>query len=217
MLVSPTEPLQLKELGVSSSVPEQYGVDYLYFTDQHGLVGVQRKELNDLVASQGDGRIAKEVVAMRELDVAIWLLEGIAQWGTDGQSLWTRTSYTNSRHMGFLFSLSFQGFLIFSTSTLTESGLLLSQLEKWLKKEKHRGIGGRPAARGVFGEPDRREWGVHFLCGLPGVGPDRAEAIWDHFGGLPFKLSADVSEVPGVGRKTAERIEGIFGGEGQDS
>jgi ERCC4-type nuclease len=211
MLISPAEPPFLKELGISSSVPEQYGADFLIFCPL-GMVGIQRKELSDLVASHNDDRIARELISMKELDIAVWLIEGAPQWSSDGQSLWTRSNYTLSRHLGFLFTLLSQGFWLLSTATITESGLLLSQLEKWLRKEKHNGINGRTPPRGMFGQPDDNEWRVHFLSGLPGLGSTRASAILEHFGGLPLALTGDLSTVPGVGKKTAERVERIFRG-----
>src|SRR6266853_5157167 len=173
MLVSPAEPPILKELGTVSSTPEKYGADFLISSPVYGLVGIQRKELSDLVASAHDDRISRELISMKELDHAIWLIEGTPQWSSEGQSMWTRTNYTRSRHLGFLFMLSFQGFLLLSTDTITESGLLLSALEKWLQKEKHKGINGRPTARGEWGQADEREWRIHFLSGLPGLGSTR--------------------------------------------
>lgn len=210
MLISPAEPKPLRDLGRTSSRPEQFGADFLFFSDYFGIVGVQRKELSDLVQSHSDDRISKEIIAMKELDIGIWLIEGMAQWSSDGQSMWTRGNYTLSRHLGFLFTLSFQGFSLFSTNTINESGLLLLQLEKWLKKEKHRGINGRPNPRGAFGTPDLQEWQVHFLSGLPGISTDRGRAIVEHYGGLPLSLNADLSRVPGIGKKTADRIREIF-------
>jgi ERCC4-type nuclease len=210
MLISPAEPLILRELGTTSSAPEKYGADFLISSPVFGLIGVQRKELSDLVASHSDDRISRECISMKELDHALWLIEGTPQWSSDGQAMWTRAPYTRTRHHGWLFSLTFQGFSVLSTSTITESGLLLSSLERWLAKEKHRGINGRPAPRGEWGRADEREWQVHFLSGLPGLGPTRAEAILDYFGRVPLELSGDISKVPGVGKKTAEQVRRIF-------
>jgi ERCC4-type nuclease len=210
MLISPAEPKTLKELGTVSSAPERYGADFLISSPIFGLVGIQRKELSDLVNSLADDRVSNELIQQKELDTAIWLIEGVAQWSSDQQAMWTRTPYTLTRHLGFLFSLLFRGCSLLCTATITESGLLLSQLEKWLSKEKHGGISGRPAPRGEWGAADTDEWRVHFLSGLPGVGPERARAILDHFGGLPLSLTGDLSAVDGVGKKTSERIEAIF-------
>lgn len=59
----------------------------------------------------------------------------------------------------------------------------------------------------MFGKPDTEEWQIHFLQGLPGLGYERAKAIRDYYGGLPFALVGDLSKVEGIGKKTAERIE----------
>lgn len=210
MLVSPQEPAFLRNLGPTSSVPEQFGSDFLMYSPTFGTVGIQRKELKDLVQSLNDDRLAREVIAMKELDCAIWIIEGNAQWSSEGQLMLTPTRYTLSEHLGLMFSLSFQGFLLFSTSTITDTGVLLSRLESWLQKEKHRGTNSRKQPRGLWGKPDTQEWQIHFLQGLPGLGIERARAIVSHFNGLPLKLTGDLSEVDGVGSKTNERIRRLF-------
>lgn len=210
MLVSPAEPKPLRDLGSTSSTPERYGSDFLLHSPLFGVVGIQRKELNDLVASLSDDRVSREIIQMKELDHAIWILEGHAQWSLDGQLLSTRTRYTLSQHRGLLFTLMFQGFSLLSTANLSDTGSLLVQLEKWLAKPKHRGINGRTPPRGVFGKPDTREWQIHFLQGLPSIGYERAEAIVNHCGGVPLQLTEDLRNIPGIGKTTAERIERVF-------
>jgi ERCC4-type nuclease len=215
VLVSPMEPAQLKALGNSSFAPESYGCDYLWMADGWGMVGVQRKEVKDLVASQHDDRLAREVIAMKECDVGIWLLEGRMDWSSEGVLLSTRTHYTRSRHHGLLFTLLFQGFSLLYTDTIAESGLLLLSLENWLKKEKHRGVIGRTSTvRGEFGKASTEEWQAHFLSGLPGISVVRGERIVEHFGGLPFRVTGNLREVEGVGNRTAERIERLINGRG---
>ena len=211
--MSPAEPPSLRALGISSVIPEQYGSDFLYTSEHFGIVGVQRKELNDLVASiRYDDRLAREVIQMKECDVGIWLIEGRPVWCSDGQLASTKTRYTHLQHLGLLFTLLFQGFSLVYTDTIAESGLLLSSLERWLKKEKHRGIVGRVSPRGEFGTASTEEWETHFLTGLPGISGDRARLIRDHFGGMPLRLTGDLREVKGIGAKTASRIEKLFSG-----
>ena len=210
MLVSPAEPLALRNLGTVSSRCEEYGADFLIVSENFGLGGVQRKEISDLVQSVYDDRVSREVILLKELDWAAWIIEGIPQFTSEGESMWTRTHYTRSQHLGLLFTLNFQGFLLFSTSTTAESGLLLLQLEHWTQKEKHSGLNTRKGARGVFGQPDIEEQQIHFLQGIQGLGYDRARAIRDYYGGLPLTLVKDVSEVPGIGKKTAEKMKELF-------
>lgn len=210
MLVSPAEPAQLKVLGKSSSVPEGYGCDFLISSPVFGLVGIQRKELSDLVASLHDSRVKRELIQMKELDWGIWVIEGKPSWTGDGQALWTRTSYTRDRHLGIIFYLTFSGFAVVGTESIQETLHTLSRLESWLMKEDHAPVGQRGGARGEFGKPDITDWQVHFLEGLPGVGYERAKAIVKHFGGLPFTMAGDLADVPGIGKGTAKRVSEVI-------
>ncbi len=211
MLISPAEPAALKHLGRSSSTPEHYGADFLISSPVYGLVGIQRKELSDLVASiKSDDRLSREVIAMKELDYAIWIIEGTPQWTSDGQATWTRTKYTHTQHRGLLFSLMFQGFLVAHTNTLSDTGELLSHLNHWLIKEHHSGLNFRPGARGEWGKADKTEWQIHFLQGLPGLGYERARLIVETFSGLPLCLTQDLRTVNGLGDKTVTKIEEVF-------
>jgi len=70
MLVAPTEPMTLKALGTVSLVPEDYGSDFLWASPVFGLVGVQRKEASDFVASVMDGRLDKELAQMKQLGLS---------------------------------------------------------------------------------------------------------------------------------------------------
>jgi ERCC4-type nuclease len=209
MLVSPAEPPQLRKLGKTSSLPETYGADFLIHSPL-GLVGVQRKELSDLVASLHDDRVSREIIQMRELDWAIWILEGVPTWTSDGLAMWTRTKYTKAQHLGVLFSLSSQGFSILSSTGTQDTIGLLSAFNDWVMKSEHRGINQRSSPRGMWGKPDAREWQINFLQGLPGMGYTRAAAVVDFYGCLPFKLDGVLEDVPGVGKRTADRIRGLF-------
>lgn len=212
MLVSPAEPDPFKSLGISSSVTEGLGCDFLIHSPVFGRVGIQRKELKDLVASLSDDRFSREVVQMKELEVGIWLLEGRPTWSSDGQLMSSRTPFLRDQLDGLRFNLLSQGFWVLHSDSIQDSMRLLSQLERWLKKKSHSTLNRRSSARGVFGVADTQEWQIHFLQGLPGVGYDRAAAIRAHYAGLPFTLRSGVvlEDVPGVGKKTAQRIREVL-------
>jgi ERCC4-type nuclease len=58
-----------------------------------------------------------------------------------------------------------------------------------------------------------REAMLAVVEGLPGVGPERAEALLRKFGTLSALFSASAEEleqVEGVGEKTAKRLEELF-------
>ncbi len=90
---------------------------------------------------------------------------------------------------------------------------LVGVVEEWHKKDKHSTL--RTRSR-----PKARSWGVtkdmeriHFLQGLPGIGPDTAEAIVKQFGGLPLRWSTTregMKKVAGVGPTRISTMGGMI-------
>jgi ERCC4-type nuclease len=214
MLVSPAEPKEFKELGVSSLVPERYGSDFLIPSPMFGRVGIQRKEINDLVASIQDGRVEREIWQQKDLSQAIWLIEGRLEWTNDGLLLSSAMNvrYTRAMHLGVLLSLQSYGSWILNSLSLPDSIVLLSLLNKWLMKEKHSSLLRRPGLKGQVGGDltDRR---IHVMQGFPSVGYERAKKIVEKYEGLPFgmKEGVDLTDVPGIGLGVADMIERIVG------
>lgn len=213
MLVSPTEPSELKLLGTVSSIPEKYGVDFLIPSPVFGRVGVQRKEVKDLVASLHDGRM-DSLWKQRELGQAIWLIEGEIRWTNDGELLSsaTRTKYTKAMHLGVLLSLQSKGCWVLNSTSLTDSIVLLSSLSRWLTKEKHTSLLVRPGPTSLVPGGDLTDRRIHVMQGFEGVGYEKARGIVEEFGGLPFTLTEDLTKVKGVGKKLAEKIRTVVDG-----
>lgn len=212
MLISPAEHNFLAKLGKVSSVPERYGADFLLNSADLGSVGVQRKEVNDLIASVRDGRLAREVAMMKALGQGVFVIEGELRWTSDGVLL-SRQEWTRAQHYGVLWSLSLDGYWIFSTASMEETFFFLSTFTRWLKvpSSKHRSTRTRPGPIGkaTWGKADNRDWGVHILQGFDGIGYDLACRIWDKFNGLPLRwdVSAEeLSTVAGIGKIRAERL-----------
>lgn len=179
------------------------------------MVGVQRKEIHDLIASRADGRLARELAQMKQLDIAILLVEGRLQWTSDGQLLSSRSKWTRSQHLGMIFSIQSTGIWVHSSSNLMDSREYLEHLERWFQKERHAGINVRPKPTTAWGQRTDRDWAVHTLQSVDGVGPEMAGRIFDRFG-LPFKCTVTADElqtVGGIGRKRAEKIVKAFNGE----
>ena len=83
MLASPTEPKQLRDLGTTSSIPENHGADFLIVA-QKRRIGVQRKQFpGDLLASLNDGRLYNQIPHLSELDHALLIVEGHGRWTDD--------------------------------------------------------------------------------------------------------------------------------------
>lgn len=178
------------------------------------MVGVQRKEIHDLIASRGDGRLARELAQMKQLDVAILLVEGRLKWTSDGQLSTSYSKWTRDQHLGLLFSIQSGGVWVNSSESLMESREYLSRLELWMLKEKHAGLTTRPKPTTLWGTRTDRDWAIHAIQSVDGVGPEMAGRIFEKFG-LPFECKVTVEElmtVDGVGKKRAEKIVRAFNG-----
>ncbi len=221
MLIAPTERHPITTLGKTSSLPEQYGVDIL-FPVQSTWVGIQRKEINDLVASVYDGRLARELAMMKRCTLSVLVVEGKPQWTMDGE-LMGRSQYgnhgngkpgkstskwTRSQHRGLLNSVRSQGVWTDSTESASDTVDFARGLETWLKKEKHGMLHSRPGPETIWGSPTNRDYARHLIMGLPGVGGELADRILDQLG-IPFGWCVsreDLLSVPGIGPKRADQM-----------
>lgn len=207
MLVSPSEPKHLRDLGQTSIVPERYGSDFLWASPVFGLVGVQRKELSDFVASVIDGRLNMEIGQMKQLGLSLLVLEGVPSWTNDGYAMWTRTRWSMSQHLGKLWSVQLNGCWIVSSQEVTETSTLIYAFMRWTAKQRHIGSARVGPTGDEWGKSGNREWGIHLLQGFRGIGPRQASAIYDYFGGVPLRWDVgvfDLMEVDGIGEKRAE-------------
>ena len=214
MLVSAAEPASLRTLGQYSPLPEQFGCDFL-IPCPVGMVGVQRKEIHDLIASRSDGRLSRELAQMKQLDIGILLVEGRLKWTSDGMLSTSRSKWTRSQHLGLLFSIQSSNIWVNSSMDIQDSREYLSALEKWMMKEKHAGLMTRPKPQTIWGQRNDRDWGIHVIQSFDGIGPGVAGAIVDRFG-LPLRWTIskkDLESVPGVGPKRAAKMWETLNGE----
>jgi ERCC4-type nuclease len=215
MFVSAAEPKSLQGLGTYSPLPEVYGSDFL-ISCPVGLVGIQRKEIHDLIASRADGRLARELAQMKQLDIGVLLVEGRLKWTTDGTLSTSRSKWTRNQHLGLLFSIQSTGIWVNSSDSITESREYLSRLEMWMMKEKHAGLNTRPKPTTAWGNVTDRDWGIHVIQSFDGIGPGVAGAIFDRFG-VPLRWTVtkeDLESVAGVGPKRAAKMWRTLNGQG---
>lgn len=213
MLVSPAEPKPFHALGDLSRTTEDYGADFL-IPSRMGLVGVQRKEYNDLLASVTGDRIYRELLLMKRLDVGIWLIEGRPQWTNDGVLI-SRRQWTLSQHLGLICSMQQRGFWVLWTNTSQESIRLLSALPSWLNKVEHTSLTHRPKPQTSWGFKTDRDWGIHWWQSFPNIGPKVAANLYDTVG-IPLTWNCtrkDLEKVDGVGKVRAEKLWRALGGE----
>lgn len=214
MIISSTEPPLLRALGHVSQVPERYGVDILWHSKVSGLCGIQRKEYpGDFVASVQGGRLSKEIGQMQTLDLRVLLLEGRPNWTTDGKAVGQYVRWTKTAHRRELCSVQARGVWVLTSDNLDDTIGTIWDVLHWSNKPKHYSTQTRPKPRGDrWGRITNRDWQLHLIQGIDGVGPELAERILDQVG-MPFKLGVTEDElltVKGLGKTRAKRIVRAF-------
>ncbi len=225
MLISSTESPAFRALGTSTTKPEEFGVD-VFWAARRQTWGLQRKALKDLVASVDDGRLAKEALQMASLDHAYLCLETGERGGGAAREMPNLQlaglgkygrPWTGPQLRGVLYGLTTRGIHIITTKDEAETIARVTELVAWSKKARHESAKGRGAAPvDVFGKRDDRTYATWLLQSLPGVGSQMAEAIYDHFGGIPVRMAEGVGmkellQVKGVGKVAAKKILAVFG------
>lgn len=216
MLISPTEPVQIRRMGQTSLKPESHGSDILLAT-RMGLVGIQRKEVKDLVASVYDGRLDKELSQMKSLDGAILIVEGKQLWSSDGLMLGIQSRWSRKQQIGLELSAQLRGCWTLRSGSITETIDLVLMVQDWAMKERDI-ISQRHGPMSPWGSRGSTDWLYHLIQGLEGVGPKLARVIVDRYG-CPFKWKDDVTveglmTLEGIGIGRAEKIYGALGGDG---
>lgn len=211
MYVAPTEPSSLRAIGKTSSIPEQFGSD-VFFTIPGFSVGVQRKEYMDLLASLHDGRLQKEIAQLKRVSVPVVIIEGKPTWTLDGYLI-TRNnrswSWTRKQHHNLILSLQTKNIIVQQSDSLNETIEILKDMSSWLEKSRHDGLDRRPKPKGSWGKATSKEFAKHILQGFDGLGPVQADAIIEHFGGIPLAwlvTEQQLTEVPGIGPKRARSL-----------
>lgn len=218
LLLSPAEPKVFWDLGTVSSLTERHGCDFMVPTPNRGWVGVQRKAVADYVASFSDGRLQEELMRMIEIPTRVLLIEGYPRWGADGMLSGVsndervvksaHSSFRRDTWWGSLLSIEERGFMLMQTGSLGETRQFLQELERWAAKEHHRMLDTRRGPEKVgLGVVTKRLFLLHLLQSFRGIGPETAEAIIDHFGGVPLAWTVTEKElcaVKGVGKTRAK-------------
>lgn len=216
LLVSPAEQQpELRVLGRTHSIVEKYGSDYMFASPNVGLVGIQRKQFpEDFLASlRGNDRVSRELQQMKNLDMGIWILEGMGNWTNDGFLIYGgRYKYFEYELWGFQLSLQQMGYSVFRVRDMKSTILLIQRIQMWASKPDHDSLLVRPKP-GRWGTAGSREWALHFLQGLPGVGYVGAEKILAVFGGkLPFQADFGFEQMAeAVGPAKARVVCELFG------
>lgn len=194
----------------SSPLCEKRGVDFLWH-GVGGMYGAQRKELHDFLASLDDGRLNKEIAQMNaSVLMPLLILEGRLQTAngvvmTSGFARTLTISGLNKR----LLTIASKGVQVMFANEIARTAELIVDFYEWSQIRGHGTAGARPKPTNDWGKLSNRDFQVHLLTGLPGIGAKTASDIIDALGRCPLRVDATLAElvkVPGVGEKTARRV-----------
>lgn len=206
LLVSPAEPKVLRALGTVSAECERVGADFLCPTP-HGLVGIQRKEIRDLVASIRGDRIAREIGQSTDLYRTVLLVEGDWRWGAGGDSQ-ACPGFSRSQYDGLLLSFQSEGWFVLHSRNLVETAEVLGRIQSWFARSNHSSLRQRPKSRGLWGSASNKEWGQFWWQSFNGIGVGTATNLYEALG-VPVVWTVTEKElmaVPGVGKKRAGEL-----------
>lgn len=215
MIVSPTEPASLRAVGNTSLMPESFGADILIRPHKNlglGWIGIQRKEVVDLIASISDGRLNQQIAQLNQCVIGVVLIEGKFRWTLDGEMMgaWGN-SVTRDSMEALLWSIMARGIHVAYTDDLNATIDWCIRYEKWAKKPEHRSLDSRPGPMGdAWGRVTNRAWARHLLLSFQGVGAKTADAIIDHFGRVPLNWSVTEDEMRQVKGLGAKRVQQMF-------
>lgn len=194
-----------------SMIPETYGVDF-YWIAKMGKCGIQRKEWKDFFASVEDGRLAKEFGQMEGLAWKGLILEGTLQITNGHTTGKYGTQWSEEAIHNYLLSVQHRGVAVVYSGSHHHTASKVEASAGWTDKGGHHGTNHRPGPKGKWGKPTNRDYAIHVMSGVPGVGHELASRIWDKYG-CPIQWTVGVEElmqVPGIGKKKATMIiEGL--------
>jgi ERCC4-type nuclease len=220
MFISAAEPAWLKDklatafdLQSSNLITESRGVDVAW-RGGGGWWGIQRKAVDDLVASIGD-RLTREVAQMTATDGVVMphmIVEGQVRFTADGELIrdgWGQRM-TRRQWRGLMWSMQAAGVSITHTATKGDTAQAIIDMYAWSQKERHATLRARAGApKSDWGTRDSKAWARWILQGFDGIGPEVADAIIDACGGLPLQWTVTADEllkIKGIGKTRAGRL-----------
>ena len=218
-LIVPNEPRNIKLL-LHDLIECPQGYDICLFTNI-GKVGIERKKIpSDLIASIEDGRLGREILAMREeCKVMIILLHGVMRYNENGTlRLGRRTSYRwNEKGIrNIRRTLEFvEGCYIETARNDKELVNVVNEIQDYLNEKDHFSTKGRLPIKSDWIKSTYYERVRYWMDGLPGVGARGAILLTDRFL-TPMSLFQatieEIDEVPHIGKVVAANIYNFLRG-----
>ena len=211
MLVSGQEPQQLRDIGTSSGVAEEYGADFL-IPGLGFFLGVQRKQFpGDFMSSLSDGRLHTSLVKLTKCEKRVLILEGRPAWTRSGFLVHDYVNFSRTQLRNLLMSAHEElGVHTMWTDNISDTIDALRDLVRWSLKDKHNSLFERPNMKPQFRRQfSERDRAVFLIQGFDGIGPELAGRIYDHFGRVPLKWDdeGELINVKGVGKGKIKNLK----------
>jgi len=198
--------------------------DILLLTNS-GKIACERKATpGDFISSVQDGRLQREVVAMREVsDINIIIQHGTFRYDKDchlivpgmkyrerkdgekARSGWTRKGIRNLKR-----TLTYvEGLYIEEAADDEDLVDVVNSLQEYFDEKTHSALRRRPSIQSNWFSPTRDEKVQYFYQGLPGIKDIRAHDLQALFHNPMDIYQASVEEImecPGIGHKIATSI-----------
>jgi ERCC4-type nuclease len=198
-----------------SSLCEANGVDCLVLTEK-GYVGYQRKTLPDLQSSLSDGRLYRELDQIRNSSILVWSFLVLEYDPTrvtiDGQFL--DAAFTVDHLRRLLAKVHANGIGWFCTHLPADTISCILSTSTYLATHDPAQLRRPGPPKDEWGNRTNRDFAIHTLQSVPGIGPTVAAGLYDAFGSDLFSLNVSrrqLLDVPGLGPKLVDRLELAFG------
>ena len=213
VVITSNEPKSIRKL-FTDRIEMSMEFDFKLYT-KSGIVGIERKKVpGDLISSIEDGRLGKQILAMREeCSIKIVLLHGVMTYNKNGvlrqgkrtSSRWTAKGMRNLRR-----TLEFvEGCYIEYARNNIELVNVINEIQIYLDTPQHNSMHIRQGIRRDWIIPTNQERVMYWFQGLPKVGTTTAKKLYDKF---PTPLSLfqasieEICEVPKIGKHSATNI-----------
>lgn len=212
-LIVPNEPKRIRQL-LPDLIEVPMGYDICLLTNL-GKVGIERKRVpSDLISSIEDGRLGREILAMREeCKVMVILFHGVMRYNANGTlKLGRGTSYrwTDKGIRNVRRTLEFvEGCYVECARNNEELVKVVNEVQEYLDKPRHDSMHIRQGIKSNWIRSTREEKIIYWMQGLPGVGISTARKLYEKF---PTPLSIfqavpeDISSIPRMGKTVAMGI-----------
>ncbi len=162
-------------------------------------VGIERKEVDDLIHSMKDGRLFQQIRALkRTFPSPLMIIEG--------ENLYSRSGLGKQAIMGAIASITVDfGVTVMTVKDAAETAELVGTIAK-----REHAEGRIPALRSDKGTMLLQERQQFIIEGLPNISAILAQRLLSHFGSAQAIMDADakdLQEVKGIGKGIAQGIK----------